>query len=1138
MSMSRLLKYPMRVLQQPGSRRRATILVGVLLIVIAALKWGSAWVVNRYAASHFGPQAATFHVNPLVLSAWSNEGKAQAGDIAISWKGAIFHLLGGRLAIESVSLGEEGKPAAYLEGITVSKLLGVPVVRVRKVVVQPLDPLWTSLYKASTTQPRENKPLPLFAVWVEKIQAATPMGLVEGNFFLGDGATTAQRPFCSSFAIGQDGKGEVQGFIGEKCSASGKISLKGMDCTLEGRLEGTNWSLDGHASSFGCEWTVDGAGDHSGRHVILLQNSETPNGSGWLYGTIGSGQASRDRISTVELFSAPVTLPNMKLGANWSIQSLKLHAENVREDILNKENSNCLSLGGDGIIEDHQRRVVIPVDVNLNWRGGGTSDVLLVAALGGHEGVGLKNLVGDARLVAQAESVSAAENTFQGAFEGTGLRAWISGMGSFAEGSTKFGLQSRFMAGLGDLAWNKSGWSGQFNGTASPPADAKWPLPQGRWKFGGSASWVSGAAYPEVEFDGSESQGAALKAEFKGGLIKVNARRLDLDGVWGSFHGADFGAEGSLQGGALAGARINGTVAESKVGNGFILADVKYDAAYNGSSISGQVSATLPALDGYGKFPFAGSSTNLPALKISGAELNLLKGDVRLAGLVVENVLAWPKPLTLNAATAFLFGSPSGPLKGTAYPDKDGAIIVDGEGPLLGGSATFRVRAATGGAVEVAGTGFDAWQLAKFAARWAPLPFSAMKGKLDGSVTIPLEGVPTGINGLVDLQDVTLDLGDERHQLRNAAGQITFAVGSDGTRFGSDALTLESGRLPMQMKGKSLNDVVSVDVDIPDSDAAQVQNAFFDFLPEYIGFGTVTGKMGCAALLTSDARDKVLNLNLRFKGAQFSSEDKAMSLQGIDGVLPFSLSVGLGTIPARRGFKAPDEQSFSSAFEAFRAPLEKGVPLTIKRAAFSVYAAEDISLSSNLTEDGATDVRVNRGTLWDGEISGEMRVGISSSGLGYSGQLMMKNVSLRELCNQAGGLTGFIGGRMSGHVTFGADKFGLAALRLLAGFSVDPAGDEPMVIGRDFLVKIGGAQMKRLVPTRFLNYDKAAIGFGVSHGSLSVTNLVLQHEANPFKALIRKDISFEIRVPYNNSISIYQLLDSIKGLQERSATVQ
>jgi hypothetical protein len=104
--------------------------------------------------------------------------------------------------------------------------------------------------------------------------------------------------------------------------------------------------------------------------------------------------------------------------------------------------------------------------------------------------------------------------------------------------------------------------------------------------------------------------------------------------------------------------------------------------------------------------------------------------------------------------------------------------------------------------------------------------------------------------------------------------------------------------------------------------------------------------------------------------------------------------------------------------------------------------------------------------------------------------------------------------------------------------SVDPSGDEPLVLGRDFLVKVGGAQMKKLVTSRFQNYDEAALKVGIQGGSLSVQDLVLAHKANPLKAVMRKDLSFELRVPLNNSISLYHLLDLVKGIQEKSAAVE
>jgi hypothetical protein len=96
---------------------------------------------------------------------------------------------------------------------------------------------------------------------------------------------------------------------------------------------------------------------------------------------------------------------------------------------------------------------------------------------------------------------------------------------------------------------------------------------------------------------------------------------------------------------------------------------------------------------------------------------------------------------------------------------------------------------------------------------------------------------------------------------------------------------------------------------------------------------------------------------------------------------------------------------------------------------------------------------------------------------------------------------------------------------------VDPEGAEPKVISRDFLVKMGGERIRSLLHSNRLEYDKGAFKCGLSGGVLSVYELELQHEANPVKALVRKDVSFEVRVPQKNSISLDQLVKNIKNLE-------
>ena len=96
---------------------------------------------------------------------------------------------------------------------------------------------------------------------------------------------------------------------------------------------------------------------------------------------------------------------------------------------------------------------------------------------------------------------------------------------------------------------------------------------------------------------------------------------------------------------------------------------------------------------------------------------------------------------------------------------------------------------------------------------------------------------------------------------------------------------------------------------------------------------------------------------------------------------------------------------------------------------------------------------------------------------------------------------------------------------------MDPEGAEPKVISRDFLVKMGGERIRSLLHSNQLEYDKAAFQCGLSGGLLSVYELELQHQANPVKALVRKDVSFEVRVPQKNSISLDQLVKNIKNLE-------
>jgi hypothetical protein len=143
-------------------------------------------------------------------------------------------------------------------------------------------------------------------------------------------------------------------------------------------------------------------------------------------------------------------------------------------------------------------------------------------------------------------------------------------------------------------------------------------------------------------------------------------------------------------------------------------------------------------------------------------------------------------------------------------------------------------------------------------------------------------------------------------------------------------------------------------------------------------------------------------------------------------------------------------------------------------------------------------------------------------------------MSLKAFCDESGALKGFITGTAHAGLTLGGDALGVSRAKALANVWVDPEGPEPLEISRDFLIKMGGEKIRSLLHSDILEYDQASLTCGLSGGILSVYELELSHRANPLKALMRKDVSFEVKVPQRNSISLEQLVKNIKNLEVKA----
>jgi len=666
-----------------------------------------------------------------------------------------------------------------------------------------------------------------------------------------------------------------------------------------------------------------------------------------------------------------------------------------------------------------------------------------------------------------------------------------------------------------------------------------WPLPEGLWSI--SVQIEAAKESPlKANLTAEGEQGAFVTGQLENGSVNIVANRLALSAGWGELDGLSFAGHASWPNAATmpTDTRFQGRADSLKAGD-MTLANFAFSGRQEGTILVLETGAELPGLQGHAKGTWSLPLGSPDDLALNSGEATLLDGQLSATGLRAEAFFREP-PLWFrwSAARASVAGEPLTTLQGECGTGPNEGFVVRGAGRGLGGKISFSVRPEAGEkALSVETEALEAAAVASFLRRFQELPFGLAGGKVAAQIDAPLRAFGPGWHARVTPSAVTLLVPDDRHEFRGLDGNLVVEALAEGVRIRSEGLTLEGGRVPVALEGEVGAGGGALRFRIPTLPAKDVQNALFDFLPEFVGYGEVSGGLGLEGEYQPEGRAPGFRVKAHFAGGAFASEDKSLVLDGLDGTLALAVGTGGGG-PLLPGFRAPDRGAVAPVVASLSHLLEAGESLTARGITFSVYGLSGVRLSSAAGPDGITRLRLVEGTLWDGPVRADVGLSIGSADIRYAGQLVMDHASLREFCRESEGLTGFLGGRFSGSVTFRGDRMGLGSLKALADLAVDPAGDEPLVLGRDFLVKVGGAPMKKLVTRRFQEYDQASLKVGIRAGGLTVQDLVLSHEASPFKALMRKDLSFELRVPLNNSISLYNLLDLVKGIGARTASVE
>jgi hypothetical protein len=149
-------------------------------------------------------------------------------------------------------------------------------------------------------------------------------------------------------------------------------------------------------------------------------------------------------------------------------------------------------------------------------------------------------------------------------------------------------------------------------------------------------------------------------------------------------------------------------------------------------------------------------------------------------------------------------------------------------------------------------------------------------------------------------------------------------------------------------------------------------------------------------------------------------------------------------------------------------------------------------------------------------------------GAQYGADILVHDLSLREVCNSYPAIKGYLSGRMDGFVSiYGTDK-GLNDIKGLVALWTRESPDEKMLVSKEFLQKLAGKKIKGMFFQADRPFDRGEIGAHLEGGYLTFETLDISHT----NFLGIRDLSVSV-APVQNKIGLDHLLTTIREAASR-----
>jgi hypothetical protein len=313
---------------------------------------------------------------------------------------------------------------------------------------------------------------------------------------------------------------------------------------------------------------------------------------------------------------------------------------------------------------------------------------------------------------------------------------------------------------------------------------------------------------------------------------------------------------------------------------------------------------------------------------------------------------------------------------------------------------------------------------------------------------------------------------------------------------------------------------------LPAVPVAALLDAFVNVLPRPLQESTVSGTIEAKARIRIKGKETALDGEVTLDGGSLEVPSQKLSIASVNGTIPFALDLSGKDVPGPAEKVSFTRANYSRLLPLLQMGGKGDHPFTIGKIIFGTTEFGTTTLSIR-GDNGLTEIKSLQSALFQGALLGIGFVRYKG-GVQYGADILVHDLSLRELCNSYPAIKGYMSGRVDGFVSLYNQGKGLNDLKGFVEFWTRNSKEEKMLVSKEFLQKLAGKKLKGIFFQNDRSYDRGEIAAYMEGGFLTFKTLDISHT----NLIGIRDLSVSV-APVQNKISLDHLLTSIREAASR-----